>query len=1134
MQPLVAEVTLDQGEIDVSQWSAQEPIPLKGPWAFYWQKFILPPKDSTPPDAWVEAGRSWNGISLSEGTKLAGEGYATYHMRLRALPYRPGGYEISIIGAASTYKLTAVRSKDGKIVAEAQSGDPVHHPQTMVQRFLTLSLMPLEQEDYDLYIWVSNMTRTEGGLWFTPFLAPAGKAFHGALLAAILEFIAWGSAASTGIYCFMLWWRRRDDKPALFLSIAALSAVLRITSTTLLLRGFFPDSSHAYLLRLEYFSMPAGIISYLYFLLSIYDNAAPDFLKKTFGYAGLFFAGLSLLTPIRFFTSQLWAFQLFVGATAGFYGFIISQGFRKQNKDILLVGMGCFLIVCGFAYDISQAFNSSPISRLQTTPAAVAFFLILQAQLVAKRAAAAYARAEEYAQQLHEKERARTLFFHNTSHELRTPLNGIIGFMELIEQGRYGQIDSKPAEQIRKCIRLALSLKHQVNTILDLAKSKKGMLTLRNKIIRLDELIKYCEDLALGLQLKHQNSEFVIRKNWVKEETIFCNDQEMLAIIMRNLLGNAFKFADPKRKNHIEVDFILSQGTLEISVKDSGIGIAETDQGRIFEEFEQVAGDARRVYEGTGLGLAMVRDIVKLMSGRIALTSKHGEGSHFTLQLPEQHADQFTEHADHPTTVHEVLPINDSADRSRSADSVGPRNPQGAHILVVDDLEMNCELLGDILSEEGYQISMAFGGAEALQILEYELPDLILLDMMMPHVSGEDVIKALQNQPKHSDIPIILITARASEDDRLFGLSLGADDYLAKPIHSGELLFRVKNILKRRQISKQLAAAEENEKLAQLGKLMSELSHELKNAFHGNVYNLGEERKNCADILQRLPIKHSFWIKAAEQISKSCYMLPSNEEMSQFSFTSDAQKRAPILRGLRTTLAQIEMPVAEKIPIWVDILELSPAQQIECDQVIQLIKAFLNLFDSVQYANSLISSVLEYSRFNESTQNASLEADLAQVLKLLQPRMQKFGIQVRLVIRPLEIGLPAGSFKQVLMNLLSNACDALEGKPKDDRWIQIECQSDQGQMVLRFTNGGPPIDETKIAALFQEGWSSKGSKGYGLGLAISQRIVQRYHGFIRLDKEAKHPSFVLKLRIAEGTESNLQKSKHAIAGEGAA
>ncbi len=400
-----------------------------------------------------------------------------------------------------------------------------------------------------------------------------------------------------------------------------------------------------------------------------------------------------------------------------------------------------------------------------------------------------------------EKEKARTIFFHNTSHELRTPLNGILGFVEMLGKGFYGDLDHKVKEQVCKIGTLATSLMHQVNTILDLAKTRRGEIKLFHSQIPLDEVKEEIQMLADGLLLKYKNSRFTLHTSWNKSKTpLFIGDREKLMTIIRNLVGNAFKFTSSDQVNCIDVSLkIINSNCLEIKVQDSGIGIPVEFQSKIFDEFSQVEDGARRSYEGTGLGLAMVKRFVDLMEGSIQLKSKINGGSTFVITLKSQN-DVTLKNASTEDTINQTVIEQSEAGDKSSREGLTIALDQPYKILIIDDNEINCDVAKDILTSYGYPVTVALSGREGLNKAKKELPDLILLDLMMPEFSGEDVIKVLKNDPQLRAIPVILLTARASQEDRIYGLKLGADDYLAKPIYSEEMILRVANTLTRLEL----------------------------------------------------------------------------------------------------------------------------------------------------------------------------------------------------------------------------------------------------------------------------------------------------------------------------------------------
>lgn len=424
---------------------------------------------------------------------------------------------------------------------------------------------------------------------------------------------------------------------------------------------------------------------------------------------------------------------------------------------------------------------------------------------------------------LMEKDAARTAFFHNTSHELRTPLNGMIGYLELAIKGRYGDLPQKAGEQLQKALALSASLKTQVNTILDLARSKSGGLELHVQNFDLNDLVTETSYLTESLTLKSERITHEIICNWPEtERQQFRGDFDKILTIIRNLVGNAAKFCAPDRDNHIRIELGLKDQNLFIAVSDNGIGIEEKEQSKIFEEFYQVQGHSNRRYEGTGLGLSMVGEIVRMLNGKIKLESQPDQGSRFEISLPESDVESLVIDRQSPSQV-TPLPVMASTSATATAEDkaesqAGSENADAlqhaakaiasiiktessARIHVIDDNPYNCEIVKDILEDSGFQVSTTTDPRCALAQIQDQKPDLILLDLMMPEVSGEDLLKALKESEELNHIPVMILTARASQDDRIHVLNMGADDYLAKPIVSDEIVLRVSNLLGRLMLS---------------------------------------------------------------------------------------------------------------------------------------------------------------------------------------------------------------------------------------------------------------------------------------------------------------------------------------------
>lgn len=413
--------------------------------------------------------------------------------------------------------------------------------------------------------------------------------------------------------------------------------------------------------------------------------------------------------------------------------------------------------------------------------------------------------------ELVEKERARTAFFHNTSHELRTPLNGILGFLEVLQSSAARLTEAERRDKLKKIRSLAEGLKSHVNMILDIAKSKSGKLRLFNSFIPLDEMAEETRILLEGLTVQNPKVVFTVETDFAEgAHSDFIGDREKISRIIQNLVGNAAKFSKPDSQNHIGVFFSRTAGgNLEIEVTDEGIGIPSTQLDKIFEEFSQVDGSSRRRHGGTGLGLSMVRTLLDQMQGRIQVQSEEGEWTRVKVEIPSQTADPSPRkpesHWESVAASSEVAPVLLQDSEEPQTEEI-QNNPvlveRDEDILVIDDNPINCEVVRDILKLKGFKVRIATGGQEGINEIKRKAPDLILLDLMMPEVSGEDVLTWLKSSGGLSEIPVMLLTARASDDDRIQGLALGADDYLPKPILSDEILLRVQNILSRVRLAR--------------------------------------------------------------------------------------------------------------------------------------------------------------------------------------------------------------------------------------------------------------------------------------------------------------------------------------------
>ncbi len=795
-----------QGVWDLNNRSiaTEGPLPLKGEWSMVWDSFLPPEAISRLAEThMLPVPGSW---SRPANDPRPAQGYGTAWLRIRGLPPSDQPYELYFPQVGTSYQAQVLSmTSNFEVLGSTSAGHISESKATTIPELIPKVIQFNHQQEGDLLVVIklASFHHRTGGIWRAPYLGQSPQASTLLRNTKVQEIAVVAMIFMIGLYNLGIFLQRREDQTSLWLSAYCFLIASRELCTSDLI-SFFWTPAHVWTYELRFKIEYMTILGNTACLAMFLSHCFPSFIHRSVAQACLWVAGLVtllvLFTEAAFFTYGIRVLQVFLLAIEAYllYGWIMA--FVKNAESARLSFFGCLIIASAVIHDVLVSLNLFGSKFIYGI--GVSIFLLVQSLVIGQKFAAAFRRSEWLVKELKEQEQSRILFFHNTSHELRTPLNGILGFVELLLLGRYGTLAPKVIQQIEKIGTLSRGLMEQVNTILDLAKSRRGDLVLFSSRIPLDEVVEEMNNMCEGLLIKYPQVQFEVSLSWGPEvKPGFNSDREKLSRILRNLLGNAFKFSRSHEKNHVRLKLILADNAeyLEIQVSDEGIGIAPEHHEAIFGEFYQVQNDARRSFEGTGLGLAMVRKLVELMGGTIRLDSQLGHGSTFTVRIPAQSGVSVQTAETKSEHLVDRIPFLGSAIDQRDA-KVPAANPIEGHqsrVLVIDDNPVNCEVISEILSSYGYLVDVAQGGREGLSLIEQQRPDLILLDLMMPDVSGEDVLLHLKAQEQYKDIPVILLTARASQEDRIKGLNLGADDYLPKPIMSDEMTLRVNNTISR-------------------------------------------------------------------------------------------------------------------------------------------------------------------------------------------------------------------------------------------------------------------------------------------------------------------------------------------------
>ncbi|HUY37033.1 MAG TPA: ATP-binding protein [Pirellulales bacterium] len=401
--------------------------------------------------------------------------------------------------------------------------------------------------------------------------------------------------------------------------------------------------------------------------------------------------------------------------------------------------------------------------------------------------------------QLQEYDQLKTRFFSNVSHELRTPLTMILAPIEEIISKRRGDLGGEMSYMLDAALVNGRRLLDLINRLLEFSKLEAGKSRLNLSGVDLGQLIGELVSVAAPLARQRQ-----------VELTFECPtglpvigaDAEKLDSAVTNLLSNALKFTPPG--GTVTVTVGGREGRIRVEVRDSGIGIAEADHARVFERFVQIDGSTSRRYSGTGLGLALVKELVEMHGGQMGLESAVGRGSTFSFELPITEPPSEAQRQASALSRSCRFADLEVCDPEQAQPDAAPTAPAGAaRVLVVDDTPEMRRLIASVLADQ-YHVLTAGDGDEGTRLALAHLPDLIISDVMMPGVDGHEFCRRVKQNPATARIPFVLLTAKADRSMKIEGLDTGADDYLVKPFDAEELRARVRSLLRVRLLDRKL------------------------------------------------------------------------------------------------------------------------------------------------------------------------------------------------------------------------------------------------------------------------------------------------------------------------------------------
>jgi signal transduction histidine kinase/DNA-binding response OmpR family regulator len=379
---------------------------------------------------------------------------------------------------------------------------------------------------------------------------------------------------------------------------------------------------------------------------------------------------------------------------------------------------------------------------------------------------------QDKSRQLEQASQHKSQFLANMSHELRTPLNAIIGYSEILQEDAVDLGQDNLVADLKKIESAGRHLLGLINDILDLSKIEAGKMDIYLEDVEIVPLLEEVRSIIVPMAEKNANVlEYRLADNLGSMHT----DRTKLKQSLLNLFSNGSKFTQNGRLTLNVQRFETDKPMVSFAISDTGIGMTEEQLGRLFQAFNQADASTTKKYGGTGLGLAITRNFCQLLGGNVTVTSKPGEGSTFTIVLPDSPV------APAPAKATDAPPLSVEVDSAPT-------------VLVVDDDPTARELLSANLKGAGYRLLQASSGDEALSLARSTRPDAITLDVMMPKPDGWDVLSALKADADLRDIPVVIVTMLS---DRGIGLSLGAVEVLTKPVERAQLTALIHNLVRR-------------------------------------------------------------------------------------------------------------------------------------------------------------------------------------------------------------------------------------------------------------------------------------------------------------------------------------------------
>lgn len=765
----------ERGFIDLNQWDRYKDtnIYLDGEWAFY-PNVLLMPEDNFEEyehiKKYVEVPGSWESY-LNEDAKVDGAG--TYRIKMQ-LP------QDDIYGI----KTRTIRSSS-RIFAEGSeiisTGNPSTDPWDYVpEEMPKIGFAESENQELEFIIHVSSYDYPTGGITSPIEFGRYESILNQDRIARGIDAMAISIAFVLGLYFFVTYFQRGRGKDLLYFSLTSIFICIYLsTASEQLLHALIPYDQNTRM-QIQLFAVMLAMICLLKFMYHSFKGYSN---KKVID---IIITMIALSSTLAFFTVDGTGFitiefsQYFVLATTllafikVFYILIKSIVKKADSLGYILI-FASAMFTCWIAAMLRVLFEFD----LGNIMIVLVFIMLISiALLMGDRLQLDYRKANTLSKKLIRDDRLKDEFLAKASHELSTPLHVILNLSQSLIEGNKGSLNAKQQESLFFIGREGKRLSQLVADLLNATGIKDGETQLRIKSMDIHRIVGNILREMEMLIPEDKNLQLV--NNIPADFPMIHSDPDKFTQIIYNLVNNSIKYTNAGK---IEISAIVEDEKVIFEVKDTGIGIRKEDEEEIFKVFYRMDEDSKNT--GMGLGLPITKQLVEVLGGAISVQSIYGEGSSFIFTLPKDESEIASEEINDMKIVEPEEPIVEPWHSSLDQPV----------ILIVDDIRANQKVLMDVLEFRGYDLLMAKDGKEALEVLENNKVDLIVLDFMLPDMDGDQVCSIIREKYSITELPIIILTASGRTADFKKSFHCGANDFIKKPADAQEMVTRINALL---------------------------------------------------------------------------------------------------------------------------------------------------------------------------------------------------------------------------------------------------------------------------------------------------------------------------------------------------